>query len=303
MSRDLSRQSPSALSATLPIEFDKGLSLDIDRSRLFGGELSALYASGQPFPHIVIDEFLPGEMAREILRHFPSAKLPSDTLYELGYAGLHKRQVAPADCDEFTRNIFGFFNSAAMLQFLERLTGIAGLLPDPYFAGGGFHEIFRGGLLGIHADFRINQPLNLMRRINVLIYLNPDWNADWGGRLELWDRKTKGAVRAIEPIFNRCVVFNTDSKSFHGHPDPLDCPQDITRKSIALYYYTASEKIHEDTSSLGTLYKSRPSDTLKNKAEVTRLQAENYVIRDWLPPALFRGIKKLRKLRRLGLNR
>ena len=290
--RDASNR-PSA--ATLPIGFADGLSLDLEAARAFGKRFAERYAAATPFPHIVLDGLLPEGLAREIVARFPAENLPSDTVFDMGYAGFRKRQVAPADCDRFNRDLFAFFNAAPMLGMLESLSGIMGLIPDPYFSGGGFHEISRGGLLGVHADFRINQQLNLKRRINVLVYLNPGWQTEWGGNLELWDSDIKQAARSIAPLFNRCVIFNTDAKSFHGHPEPLACPDGVTRRSIALYYYTASDRIYDDTPSLGTMYRARPGDTLKSKAEVARLRAENYLIRDWMPPVVYRGLKSLRR--------
>ena len=122
------------------------------------------------------------------------------------------------------RQLFHFFNSRPMLEFLEGLTTIQGLLPDPYFVGGGYHETGRGGKLGIHADFRVNEQLHLDRRVNVIIYLNESW-PEWGGHLELWDRDMTVKCKEIAPVFNRCVVFNTDATSYHGHPEPLQHPK------------------------------------------------------------------------------
>jgi hypothetical protein len=286
------------VTATLPVELADGLNLDQQAAHAFGARYLEHYCSAEPFPHIVIDDFLPQALARAICDNFPLQDLPSDVNYEMGYAGLHKRQVLPADCSAYCRNLFAFFNSAAMLQFLEGLTGIGGLIPDPYYNGAGFHEIARGGLLGIHADFRIHEQLHLKRRINVLIYFNPQWDPAWGGKLELWDRAMQGAVRSIAPHFNRCVVFNTDARSFHGHPDPLDCPATVTRKSIALYYYTASERIYEDTPADGTVYRSRPTDGLKTRVEAGKLRAHNYILKDLLPPVVFRGLRSVYRLAR-----
>lgn len=105
-----------------------------------------------------------------------------------------------------------------MLQFLEGVVGIAGLIPDPYFNGGGFHEISRGGKLGVHADFGLNDELNLKRRLNVLMYLNDRWDTTWGGQLELWHRAMTYKERAVDPLFNRCVIFSTDEDSLPRPP-------------------------------------------------------------------------------------
>lgn len=145
------------------------------------------------------------------------------------------------------------------------------MLPDPYFTRGGFHEISTGGLLGIHSDFRVNENLQLFRRVNMLIYLNKDWKEEYGGKLELWDQSMTAVVHSITPVFNRCVIFNTDAKSFHGHPEPLATPQGITRKSIALYYYTALEVKNEGKSADHTLYVARPNDSAQVKSEVKKM--------------------------------
>lgn len=285
----------SYTNATLPIITDNGLFLDIKQSRLFGEELSGKYCFSDPFPHIVIDNFLPTPLIEEIYSLFPIKKNADDIIFENGYSGLHKRQVLPESCDEKIRGIFHFFNSAPVLQFIEGLTTIEALIGDPYFHGGGFHEIFRGGKLGIHADFRINDKLHLNRRVNMLIYLNKNWDYEFGGELELWDRGMKSKIESIAPIFNRCVIFNTDADSYHGHPDPLNTPNHLTRKSIALYYYTASKKVYEDAPAHGTMYVARPKDGVDIKRQVTLLRVGNYV-KDWLPPAATRGLLKIKKI-------
>lgn len=281
--------------ATLPMNAKGSLHLDSKIARTFGEELSGTYCFAEPFPHIVIDNFLPLPFIEEIYSLFPVEKLADDKFYENDYSGLHKRQVLPESCEERIRVIFHFFNSAPFLQFLEGLTTIDSLIGDPYFNGGGFHEIYRGGKLGVHADFRINEQLHLNRRINVLIYLNKNWDADFGGNLEIWDREMKSKVDSVAPLFNRCVIFNTDADSYHGHPDPLNTPNEITRKSIALYYYTASKKVYEDTPAHSTMYVARPNDSKHIKRQAAKLRLQNY-LKDWVPPVAYRGLIKLKKM-------
>ena len=219
--------------------------------------------------------------------------MSGDKHFESGYQGLHKRQVFPGDCERPHRELFGLFNSAPVLQFLEGMTTVTGLLPDPYFDGGGFHEISPGGKLGIHADFRVNERLHLQRRLNLLVYLNKDWRPEWGGELELWDREMKAKVKGVSPVFNRCVVFSTDATSYHGHPDALACPPGVTRKSMALYYYTASQRVYEEVPASSTAYRARPTDGADVQAQARRLQLSNQ-LKDWLPPVLFRAIRRKR---------
>ena len=272
---------------TLPIAEDDGLRMDAAEAKGLGDLLHEDYVSAQPFPHIVLDGILPGDLPRRILANFPVAALASDTVFNINYGGHFKRQVAPEDCNAFVRELFHFFNSRPMLAFLEGLSGITGLLPDPYFEGGGFHEISAGGLLGIHADFRIHERLHLQRRLNLLIYLNENWQDEWNGRLELWDRKMQGCVKAISPLINRCVVFNTDADSYHGHPDPLTTPEGVLRRSVALYYYTASKAIYEEVPNVSTMYAARPGDDVQNRREAAALRREQYLAQ-WVPPAVLR---------------
>lgn len=250
------------ISKTIPISIEDGIYLDTADAMAYGQQLNSIYTTNTPFPHIVIDDFLPAPLIEQILMHFPAAATANEVNYEKGYKGLHKRQINPNECDAFLRSVFSFFNSAPMLRLFENLTSIDGLIPDPYFTGGGLHETKAGGLLGVHADFRINRTLHVERRINAIIYLNIDWKSTYGGNLELWDKEMTTCVKQVEPIFNRCVVFNTDHDSNHGHPEPLKTPEGVTRKSIALYYYTASKRVYDDYVEFRTDYKPRPKDGL-----------------------------------------
>jgi hypothetical protein len=268
--------------------------LDAAAARRIGESLSVDYCFAEPFPHTVLDDFLPQEVARAALEHFPHQPLASDRVFDQGYAGLHKRQILPEECDGAARQLFHFMNSRPILQFLEGLTTIQGLIPDPNFTGGGYHETTRGGKLGIHADFRINEELHLHRRLNMIIYLNERWDDAWGGSLELWSRDMKEKRRDIQPVFNRCVVFNTDATSYHGHPDPLQTPENVARRSMALYYYTASKEIYDELPSTSTFYQARPSDDRRTRLEAFDLRLDQH-LRQWVPPALQRYIFALKR--------
>ncbi|MDP3609390.1 MAG: 2OG-Fe(II) oxygenase [Methylophilus sp.] len=279
----------------MPIRLEEGFILNEEEAYRLGHERMEGYAFADPYPHAVLDNFLPLEMADTLLAHFPAEQKANDKVYEKGYGGTHKRQISPYDCDAYMRAAFAFFNSAQFVRFIEGITNIEGLIPDPYFAGGGLHETSSGGLLGIHADFQVNEGLQLFRRVNVLIYLNKDWQEAYGGKLELWDKAMTQKVVEVAPVFNRCVIFNTDADSFHGHPDPLTTPAHITRKSIALYYYKAQPIQNQTGESRHTLYVARPHDDDKTKADVEKLRkkrdkrAKKQQVGDSL--SLFRRIK------------
>lgn len=279
--------------ASLPVEDRRSLRLDESAARQLGLRLAEQYRAALPYPHIVIDDFLPRGLAEAILAEFPAGPIGSDVLYRDKVFEHNKRQIRPDDCSTFIRQVFGLFNSASVLGFLEALTGIEGLLPDPYFDGGGFHEIFSGGRLGLHADFRVNGKLRLQRRINLLLYLNKGWQEAYGGHFEMWDRAAKHRVHRVAPLFNRCVVFNTDKDSWHGHPEPLSTPANVSRKSMALYYYTASHRIYEEVPRHGTVFVKRPQDAF-NLRIVLKHMGAYLTASELLPPIIYRSLRSLR---------
>jgi hypothetical protein len=155
-------------------------------------------------------------------------------------------------------------NSASFVRWLSRLTGIPGLMADPSLEGGGLHQSGRGGFLNVHTDFSHHHyQKHWRRRVNLVLYLNPGWQEWWGGAVELWDSKVQRCVAKFPPLLNHALIFNTDEKSFHGFPGPLTCPEGVTRKSLALYYYTVDPHPARVRS---TDYRARPTDGIADAA-------------------------------------
>lgn len=254
-------------------------------------ELRHQYADAQPFRHIVFEDFLPEEIAYKCLAEFEcfsddeNAQIGSfDRAQERG-----KRQFSPETLSPFVRQIFYTFNSQHFVQILESISGIDGLIPDPYFLGGGLHEVANGGHLSVHADFNRHPTLNLERRINLLIYLNEDWRDDFGGQLELWSKDMSSCVQSIVPVFNRAVMFNTTSHSNHGNPKPVNHPKNQSRKSIALYYYTATwDGLQREHT---TQFRTRPESA---DAHDWRVRGKELLV-DLLPPLVLRSLRRLRR--------
>jgi Rps23 Pro-64 3,4-dihydroxylase Tpa1-like proline 4-hydroxylase len=215
------------------------------------------YAAAEPFPHAVLDGLFPERELEEVLSDFPGPDEPIWRRFDnaeekkLGYD--HRTSAVGERIGRF----MDFMNSWRLLEFLEKLTSIDGLIPDPYFGGGGPHQILPGGFLKVHADFNWHPTLKLDRRLNVLVYLNRDWREEFGGHLELWDRSMSRCVRRILPVFNRTVVFSTTDFSFHGHPHALACPPGRSRKSVSFYYYSVGRPEVE---------RSKPHDTIFREA-------------------------------------
>lgn len=167
---------------------------------------------------------------------------------------------------ECASTFIDYLNSSEFLFILEQITGIDKLIPDPDLQGGGVHAIEAGGFLKLHTDFNWNKKLGAHRRLNLLIYLNSDWNEDWGGSIELWNSNAEKMIFKLGPKLGKVMLFATTDYSYHGHPDPLTCPPGVWRKSIAIYYYTKERPKNEILfgESALTNYVERPGEFFKN---------------------------------------
>src|SRR5688572_6732331 len=169
---------------------------------------SATYQSASPFAHGVFENFLPEVLARALSQAFPA---PGDISWvERDNANNRRRyQHDETRLPALLREMLREFNSRQFVLFLETLTGIDNLIPDPYFIGGGVHISGTGDFLKVHADFNWHHKLQAYRRVNALLYLSDDWKPEWKGALEFWNKEmTKAEVSSL-PIFNRLVVFST----------------------------------------------------------------------------------------------
>ena len=219
-------------------------------------EQATAYRTAAPFPHVVIDDFLDDGAARTLARALPAAdgNTPWDRYAAQGFE-MKLACSREEDLPETVVRALHELNAGPMLRFLETLTGIDHLLPDPQLLGGGVHLVGPGGHLGVHADFNWHPGLQAHRRINLLLYFNDPWDPAWGGDLELWSTDAARREKTIAPLFNRAVIFNTRSDTFHGHPAPLATPEGVWRRSIAMYYYTSTRPDEEVREPHNTRYK------------------------------------------------
>ena len=226
-------------------------------------QLSFNYKNAHPFPHVIIDNFLENKFARiavDELRNFQMwdhdpTDYSSDVQQNKFFCpGVDAHLEMMKKDTVMTYQILHFLNSDITLKYLEKLTGIKGLLPDPKFIGGGYHKIKRGGKLAVHADYNLHPETKLHRRINLLVYLNLEWQEEWGGHLEFWNKSLTKKTHNITPIFNRVVIFNITDDAYHGHPQPLNCPEDQARYSLALYYFTEERPEDEKNSEHSALW-------------------------------------------------
>lgn len=257
-----------------------------------GQKLSDAYTSNKPFPHIVLDDFIDPEVLERV--RLEAAAVRRSDYYEKFVdrkTDHNKYAFSPDVIGPEGSRLINFLNSGEFVGYLEKLTGIEGLLADPSYFGGGLHKIQSGGYLEIHTDFNLLKRYKLERRLNLLLYLNKDWQPDYNGNLELWDRSTMSQAASIPPLFNRCVVFSTTNDSLHGHPVPLNLPRGVERMSIALYYYTNTwqSAIIQEHSTLFHISQN-------NKVHVRPSRIYRTVIRTFVPPIFrnsYRAVKQL----------
>lgn len=257
------------------------------------------YQNSRPFPSIVIDDFLPPEIANALADEFPSPDSPVWTKLPTEDQKYKSSTIDEGRIPSIFRSMIHELNSGTFLHFLERFTGIPDLIADTKCVGGGLHQTGRNGKLAVHVDYSHHPQNGLFRRLNFLLYLNRDWREEYGGNLELWDRDITRCERKILPVFNRAAIFSTSDSSYHGHPEPLSCPDDMTRNSVALYYFTKEPPVGKENVVHNTLFKSRPRDRIHLSNVLVRT-ASSGVFRDLMPPVLYRALRRMWNRRYTG---
>lgn len=266
-----------------------GSFLPLARMKELEQSARAEYAKSKPYPHVVFDNFFNPDLVDQVLAEFPKPGQISwqqfDNEQEIKLASSAEANFGPV-----TRLFLYHLNSITFLNFLSAVTGINNLIPDPGFDGGGLHQIVRGGKLGVHADFNRHPGSNLDRRLNLLLYLNKGWREEYGGQLQLWNREMTHCEAKVLPLFNRVMIFGTTDFTYHGHPDPLQCPEGMTRKSLALYYFSNGRPAEEVSGEHSTLFRARTVEDFKP----TWGQRLRGIARDLTPPIVARQFRRFR---------
>lgn len=259
----------------------------ISEKWLDGKKLNNNYQNAKPYPHIVMENFIKEELLEKVANEFPNLENIHDKVVkkynndnEVKFASIGMELFSPAAI-----YLNSYLQSNLMLEYLNNLSGInETLISDPYLNGGGYHEIKSEGFLKIHADFNKHPKLNLNRRLNLLIYLNKNWQNEWGGALELFDENMNNPVKKILPQFNTAIIFTTTSTSYHGHPDPLKCPKELSRRSLAYYYFSTERTENKSLNKFhSTIFKSKINENKKIKS----------IIIEFTPPIIIKLLKKI----------
>ncbi|CAA9234218.1 MAG: hypothetical protein AVDCRST_MAG08-1284 [uncultured Acetobacteraceae bacterium] len=272
----------------LPDGFDEAVARMAPIARLMAekDELRARYLAAKPYPHLVLDNFFDPEVLDRVATEFPGRGgrdwLSYDTANEI-----KQTSRGVIDLPAFSQAFLWQMCAPPMMEFLRHVSGHADLCVDPVFHGGGMHESFRGGWLNMHADWTQHPVLPLTRRLNLIVYLNRDWDPAWGGALELWDAKDKTSGAKVEPVFNRAVIFPTTAETLHGFPDPMTCPADRSRKSVSWFYWSPDPEAIKEGAPITFLPGNRQ----------TRMRA---LVRSFIPPVAFTARDGLKSLLRGG---
>ena len=233
------------------------------------------YVNAKPFPHATFSNIFNIDLLRRIEAEFPPPEAMGDSFtgeIEGGkFTESEFAKLGPA-----TQSFVAAANSGTFCQMLTELTGIQGLISDPYLTGGGLHQTATGGRLKVHSDFNVHPILQLTRQLNMIVYLNEDWDEDWGGGLELWNRDMTQAEVVVAPHIGNVAIFTCSDVSYHGLPDPITCPADRFRRSIAFYYFTADATTPEPRS---TLWKERPGEDFMSRPSARFRRASGHAYR------------------------
>jgi hypothetical protein len=220
--------------------------------------------TAEPVRNFCIDNFLEESFANAVLSAYPTFE--EATKVGRSFSAVNEKgKVQLTDSSKFAEPVAELNRTLASPEFLELLSDVfemPNLLADEALVGGGIHQTGSRGHLDVHVDFNYIADRELHRRLNILIYFNKDWKPEYGGNIELWDKDVKTCVHSFSPIFNRCVVFETNEISFHG-VTAVKCPEGQARKSFAAYYYTKEAPAHWTGEAHSTIFKARPDEVLK----------------------------------------
>lgn len=243
--------------------------------------LRAQLASAAPFPHLVVDGLFNPDLLTLVLEEFDTHRAADWYDVQSSYERT-RRSVLGAALGPASQLYFDVVNSGWFTTWLSDVNGTPYLIPDPLRHGGGLHESRTGGSFAVHRDFDRHPKTGLKNEMVFITYLNRGWQPEWGSALELWDAKDGQCVTTVQPEFCRTLLMPHGPRSFHGHPTPLQAPDDRPRRSVATYFYTGTPMPEQDLDrSISIFIKPR------------RIDATKAMVRQWVPPILWRFARKV----------
>jgi 2OG-Fe(II) oxygenase superfamily len=193
-----------------------------------------------PDPMIVLDNFIPSNSAGNLFDE--SENIPDDQWTHFTRRGSFMKECTKLHVMPVAFELVSALHSPMFLNWLEKITGLEGLIPDPHLIGAGYSKSYTGDSLKIHTDFNWNDRLRLHRAVSIILYLTPHWEPEWNGSLEFYDHNRKNMVKSIDCLYNRCVIWKYHKRGFHGYPTPLACPDTTSRTTFRLFYYVSKSE-------------------------------------------------------------
>lgn len=215
-------------------------------------ELADQFESAKPEPMVILDDFLPVQAAENLF--VESQHLPNEYWTEFTRNKSYMKECVKLNVMPEATNLVSALHSSQFITFLENISGINGLIPDPHIVGGGYSKSYAGDSLKVHTDFNWNDRLKLHRALSFIIYLTPDWDPKWGGSLDFYDRNNTQIINSVDCIFNRAVIWKYHKRGFHGYSKPLKCPENVARTTFRVFYYISKTPYDEDDRPHRSLY-------------------------------------------------
>jgi hypothetical protein len=219
---------------------------------LSDSSLSDKFMNEDPVPLIVLDNFLPTNCAKELEIEIDS--IPKEEWKKFTRRNSYMEEYNKLFNVPVASNLVNQIHSSNVIKLLEKLSGIDGLIPDPHFVGAGYSRSYRNDSLKIHTDFNWNETIKAHRALSLIIYLNSEWQDEYGGALEFKDKNNDKVIKSVSPLFNRAVIWKYDKLGFHGFPDPLNCPENTCRKTIRFFFYVSNSAYNESDLPHRSLY-------------------------------------------------
>lgn len=250
-------------------------------------ELRDRYQGAKPFPHLILDELFPEDVLNALVAEVQQVNHDNWLFMEADGLQQVVRMRTAVEMGPAGYQLASFVHSPAFLYLLSELTDIWQLLPDPYLQGAGYAVMQRGMYMEVHSDRNVAYETGLTRRLAMIIFLNKSWRTQYAGQLELWNAEGTRCEVAIEPIFNRTVLFEVANPNFHGVPEALNCPADRMRQSFIVYFHTVGDKEGKTPSPHSSVFAPR---AYRRKTSMMRT-----LIKSTTPPVLLRALKRLRR--------
>lgn len=193
------------------------------------------YSLGVPVPWLVFDDFLPTDLFCKVREEINI--IPEHIWTKFTRNGSMMKECNNLKFSPVIRELALNFNSHEFVRWLEDITGISRIIPDPHLIGAGLMRCYHGDSLKLHTDYNWNEQLHLNRCLSMILYLSPEWDESWQGNLEFWNFDKTECLHRVSPQPNRLLIWNYDERTVHGHPHPLQSPKNVTRDGLRMFYF------------------------------------------------------------------